>query len=130
MLKRWIRNSLFAALVAVSASVVPADAAAQDSPALDRIIETSTLRVGMSGSQPPFNMKARDGAPMGLEVDLANALAAAMKVELQIVEMPFADLIPALENGEVDLPEVVAAAILVLEPSGKSTSSTGSGAHY
>ena len=90
-------------LVAVSASVVPADAAAQDSPALDRIIETSTLRVGMSGSQPPFNMKARDGAPMGLEVDLANALAAAMKVELQIVEMPFADLIPALENGDVDL---------------------------
>jgi polar amino acid transport system substrate-binding protein len=103
MLKRWIRISLFAALVAVSASVVPADVAAQDSPVLDRIVETSTLRVGMSGSQPPFNMKARDGAPMGLEVDLARALAAAMKVELQIVEKPFADLIPALENGEVDL---------------------------
>ena len=66
MLKRWIRTSLFAALVAVSASVVPADAAAQDSPALDRIIETSTLRVGMSGSQPPFNMKARDGAPRAI----------------------------------------------------------------
>ena len=40
---------------------------------------------------------------MGLEVDLANALAAAMNVELQIVQKPFADLIPALENGEVDL---------------------------
>ncbi len=103
MLKRWIHTSLFAALVCVSVSFVPSDAAAQDSPALDRIVETSTLRVGMSGSQPPFNMKARDGAPMGLEVDLANALAAAMKVELQIVEKPFADLIPALENGEVDL---------------------------
>jgi len=103
MLSRRIRIVLFAALVCVSASFVPSDAAAQDSPVLDRIIETSLLRVGMSGSQPPFNMKARDGAPMGLEVDLANALAAAMKVELQIVEKPFADLIPALENGEVDL---------------------------
>ena len=103
MLKRWIRISLFAVLVSVAASVVPSDASAQDSPVLDRIVETSTLRVGMSGSQPPFNMKARDGAPMGLEVDLANALAAAMKVELQIVEKPFADLIPALENGEVDM---------------------------
>ena len=78
MLKRWIRISLFAAMVSVSASFVPSDVAAQDSPTLDRIVETSTLRVGMSGSQPPFNMKARDGAPMGLEVDLANALAAAM----------------------------------------------------
>jgi len=103
MLKRWIRISLFAAMVSVSASFVPSDVAAQDSPVLDRIVETSTLRVGMSGSQPPFNMKARDGAPMGLEVDLANALAAAMKVELQIVEKPFGDLISALEDGEVDM---------------------------
>ncbi len=103
MLKRWIRVSLFAALVTVSASALPSDATAQDSPVLDRIVETSTLRVGMSGNQPPFNMKARDGALMGLEVDLANALAAAMKVELQIVEIPFADLIPALESGDVDL---------------------------
>jgi polar amino acid transport system substrate-binding protein len=103
MLKRWIRTSLFVALAAMATSVVPSDASAQDSPVLDRIVETSTLRVGMSGSQPPFNMKARDGAPMGLEVDLANVLAAAMKVELQIVEKPFADLIPALEAGEVDV---------------------------
>lgn len=103
MLKRWIRISLFAVVASVSASIVPSDVAAQDSPVLDRIIETSTLRVGMSGNQPPFNMKARDGELMGLEVDLANALAAAMKVELKIVQKPFADLIPALENGEVDL---------------------------
>jgi len=103
MLNRRIRIALFAALLSISTSFVPSDAAAQDSPVLDRIIETSTLRVGMSGSQPPFNMKARDGALMGLEVDLANALAAAMKVELQIVEKPFAELIPALENGDVDL---------------------------
>ena len=103
MLKRRILVSVFAALACVSASVTAPDATAQDSPALDRIVETSTLRVGMSGSQPPFNMKARDGAPMGLEVDLAKALAAMMKVEAQIVEKPFADLIPALERGEVDI---------------------------
>ncbi|MCK5489244.1 MAG: transporter substrate-binding domain-containing protein, partial [Gemmatimonadetes bacterium] len=103
MLNRRIRIALIAALVCVSASIVPSDVTAQDSPVLDRIVETSTLRVGMSGSQPPFNMKARDGALMGLEVDLANALAAAMKVELQLVEKPFADLLPALEAGEVDM---------------------------
>jgi polar amino acid transport system substrate-binding protein len=98
-----MRTFMFVTLAALAASFVPADASAQDSPVLDRIVETSTLRVGMSGNQPPFNMKARDGELMGLEVDLANALAAAMKVELQIMQKPFADLIPALENGEVDL---------------------------
>jgi polar amino acid transport system substrate-binding protein len=103
MLNRRIIVAAFAALMCISASVAAPDVTAQDSPVLDRIVETSTLRVGMSGSQPPFNMKARDGTPMGLEVDLANALAAMMKVELQIVEKPFADLIPALEAGEVDM---------------------------
>jgi polar amino acid transport system substrate-binding protein len=103
MLKRLVRVSVSAALFALMASAIATDVAAQDSPVLDRIVETATLRVGMSGAQPPFNMKSRDGAPMGLEVDLANALATAMKVELQIVQKPFADLIPALESGDVDM---------------------------
>jgi len=103
MLKRFVRVPLLTALIALTASVAATSVIAQDSPVLDRIVETSTLRVGMSLSQPPFSMKARDGAPMGLEVDLANALAMAMKAELEIVEKPFADLIPALENGEVDM---------------------------
>ena len=103
MLKRLTRIPLLIALIALATTTVVTEAAAQDSPHLDRIVETATLRVGMSGSQPPFNMKSRDGAPMGLEVDLANALALAMKAELQIVEKPFAELIPALEAGEVDM---------------------------
>jgi len=103
MLKGRIRVLFLSAVVLGAAALLPARAAAQDSPVLDRIVESSTLRVGMSGNQPPFNMKGRDGNLMGLEVDLANALAAAMKVDLQIVEKPFGDLIPALEKGEVDM---------------------------
>lgn len=102
MLSRLKHTLLFVMLTAFLSGFA-GGAVAADSPVLDRVVEKRVLRVGMSGSQPPFNMKARDGAPMGLEVDLANALAAAMKVELQMVEMPFADLIPALENGDVDL---------------------------
>ena len=103
MLKRFVRVPLLTALIALMASVAATNVIAQDSPVLDRIVETSTLRVGMSGSQPPFNMKGRDGALMGLEVDLATALAMAMKAELEIVEKPFAEMIPALEKGDVDM---------------------------
>jgi polar amino acid transport system substrate-binding protein len=70
---------------------------------LDRIAKTNTIRVGMTGSQPPFNVTNRDGELIGMEVDLANLLASAMGVELDIVEMPFDKLLPALEQGKVDL---------------------------
>ena len=70
---------------------------------LDHIAKTNTIRVGMSGDAPPFNFRNRDGDLVGMEVDLANLLAAAMDVELKIVEMPFGDLLPKLEKGDVDL---------------------------
>ena len=58
------------------------------------------MRVGMSANQPPFNAKSRSGQHIGLEVDLARALAGAMGVKLEIVEKPFGQLLPALEKGQ------------------------------
>ncbi len=70
---------------------------------IDRIISAGELRVGTSASQPPLNMKDRDGEVFGLEIELARILAESMDVELRLVEKPFKDLLPALEAGEVDL---------------------------
>ena len=70
---------------------------------LSRIIEKKEVRVGMSGSQPPFVMKDRKGKMIGFEVDMAQALADAMGAKLKIVQKPFAELLPALERGDVDL---------------------------
>lgn len=71
--------------------------------AVHRIVESGRLRVGLSGAQPPLNMKTRDGELFGLDVDLATALADAMDLELELVERPFAELIPGLERGDFDL---------------------------
>ena len=70
---------------------------------LARIVESGKLRVGMSANQPPLNFRSKSGAMMGLEVDLAQALASLMQVELQIVERPFGELLAALGKNEVDL---------------------------
>jgi polar amino acid transport system substrate-binding protein len=94
-------GALLAAL-SLAASWVAAPAAAE-SPILSRIVESGKLRVGMSGSQPPLNFRNAGGEWMGLEVDLANAFARRMRLELAIVEKPFAELLPALAAGEVDL---------------------------
>jgi len=72
-------------------------------PVLSRIADSGTLRVGMSAGQPPYNVTNREGKVIGMDVDLAGLLAGALGVKLKIVEMPFADLLPALEGGDVDL---------------------------
>ena len=70
---------------------------------LQRVIERRELRVGMSGTQPPLNMKNHRGELIGLDVELAQALADAMNLELVLVETPFKDLLSDLEAGRVDL---------------------------
>jgi len=77
--------------------------AASSSPATERILASGELRVGMSGNQPPFNMKNRAGELIGMDVDLARALSRMMGVKATLVTMPFKDLLPALHKGEVDL---------------------------
>ena len=72
------------------------------SPVLDRVVESGVLRVAMSLSQPPFNMRNRNKTIVGFDVDLAQALADAMQVKLEIVEIPFADLLPSLAGDKVD----------------------------
>ena len=68
-----------------------------------RIVESGQLRVGMSGRQPPLNMKDKSGALIGLDVELARALADAMELELVLIEKPFPQLLSGLENNEFDL---------------------------
>ncbi len=83
--------------------LAPTLAPASDSPVLARIAKQGELRVGMSASQPPLNMKSKTGEIIGLEADLATVLAAAMGVELKIVEKPFPELLGALEKKQVDM---------------------------
>ena len=73
------------------------------SPGLSRIVSSKTLRVGMTGHQPPLNFKNKAGQIIGLEVDLARAIAGLMGVELKIVEKPFSELLDALAADQVDL---------------------------
>jgi ABC-type amino acid transport substrate-binding protein len=93
-------------ILALLAGAAPGPAAAEQaagSPGLARILQSRTLRVGMSASQPPLNFASKGGETIGLEVDLARALAGLMGVELQIVEKPFAELLGALSAGQVDV---------------------------
>ena len=80
-----------------------ANAAASASPVIDRILGRGELTVGMAGNMPPLNMTTKEGELIGYEVDLAGAMAKAMGVRVKLAVIPFAELIPALQSGKIDL---------------------------
>lgn len=61
------------------------------------------LLVGMDLGYPPFEMRDEKGTPAGVSVDLAKALGAHLGREVEIENIPFAGLIPALKTGRIDL---------------------------
>jgi polar amino acid transport system substrate-binding protein len=61
------------------------------------------LIVGMELSYPPFEMTDEKGTPTGVSVDLAQALGKYLDREVQIENIPFDGLIPALKTGKIDL---------------------------
>jgi polar amino acid transport system substrate-binding protein len=83
--------------------LIPALIFPQEGKVLKQILKRGELRVGTSGSQPPFTMKAKDGKLMGYEIELAELLTDAINLELTFVEKPFSELLPALEKGEIDI---------------------------
>ena len=61
------------------------------------------LRVGMDMTYAPFEFKNAQGEPDGVDVKMAEALAAKLGRPLKLEALPFEGLIPSLQTGEIDL---------------------------
>ncbi|WFP60533.1 MULTISPECIES: transporter substrate-binding domain-containing protein [unclassified Mesorhizobium] len=87
-------------ILALSAWLTVLPARADDS--LKRVIDQKTLTVGVA-INPPWILKKADGKFAGYDVDLTNALASDLGVELKLVEVPWNDLKARLLKGDFDL---------------------------
>lgn len=90
-------------VAAVLSLILTFAGAAKAGPVLDRILKKGELVVGTSGDQPPLNATTRDGKIIGLEADISSLMASAMGVKLTLAKMPFAQLLPSLHEGKIDL---------------------------
>jgi ABC-type amino acid transport substrate-binding protein len=99
-MSKTIKNVLLAGFITLL-GVLPLQSLAGDT--LERVVDFEVLKVGMSGNQPPMTMTTREGGLMGFDVDLAQALAMAMNVKLEIKTIPFGELMAALEKDEIDM---------------------------
>lgn len=70
---------------------------------LRKIVQRGTLVVGMELKFWPFEYVDDQGTPQGFDVDIAKTLADRLGVKLEIKDMAWTGLIPALSAGKIDL---------------------------
>lgn len=89
------RKALTCLLFVLAAPIAAADA-------LDDVLERGSLRVGVA-EFVPWTMKTTDGSLIGFEVDMARKIAADMGVDADLRLYEWDEIIPALEDGEIDV---------------------------
>lgn len=87
LVKKWLEG-------ADGAKAPPAEAANGSAP---------RLRMGAAPVTPPFAFSGPGGAIVGLDVELAQTIAATLGYRLEIVGMEFEKLVPALLAHEIDV---------------------------
>ncbi len=65
--------------------------------------KTTPLIVGMEMAYPPFEMRGPDDKPDGISVRMAEDLAAHLGRPLEIVDVEWNGIIPAVKTGKIDL---------------------------
>jgi cyclohexadienyl dehydratase len=88
--------------IGIVLAALAAGASAQDS-SLDAVMKAGVLRACTPGDYKPFSFQRADGAFEGLDVDLAQSLAAAMGVKLELVKTSWANLLPDFGAGKCDV---------------------------
>ncbi|MBE7004815.1 MAG: transporter substrate-binding domain-containing protein [Ruminococcaceae bacterium] len=80
-------------------------APAQDasSPVLDKIKSSGKLVVGTEAQYPPYEFKDMNAEFTGCDMFLAQQIADALGVQLEIVDMAFDGIIAAVQSGQVDM---------------------------
>lgn len=77
--------------------------AAEASTLLEQIKAKGKLVVGTEAQYAPYEFKDFDANFVGCDMWLAQQIADSLGVELEIVDMSFAGIIPAVQSGQVDL---------------------------
>jgi polar amino acid transport system substrate-binding protein len=96
-MKSWLKGLV----LGLVACVVPLGAAQADD--LQRILSAGSIKVGVCLSAEPAGFRDGEGMPRGYDVDVANQLADALGVDLELVEVTGATRMPQLLSGMIDV---------------------------
>jgi cyclohexadienyl dehydratase len=97
------RGFLGAFALGMLAAALPATAPAQPVDRLDAVRARKRLRIGLTGDYKPFSFVAEDGTWSGLDVEVAQRLARALGVDLEIVKTSWPTMAADLGAGKFDV---------------------------
>ncbi len=92
-----------ALLTAAGALALALSAASQAQTALDDIMKTKEIKIGIPTDFPPYGFVGADLAPRGLDVDMANYIAGKLGAKIELVVVTSANRIPYLQTKKADL---------------------------
>lgn len=109
MKRNIMRYAVLTALL-LALSLVSAGAADDPTPfdvykqsTLNQVVQRNKLIVGMEVEFWPFEFADEDGNPTGFDVEIATLAAEELGVKLEIKDMEWTGLIPALQSNKVDM---------------------------
>ena len=103
-MKKWLAAVLMiAVLIIAGCSNDSGGGVSTENSTIQKALKEKKLIIGMSTGYFPFDMKDPKGDFIGYDADTAEALAAALGVEIEYKQFTFDGLIPALQAGEVDM---------------------------
>ena len=70
---------------------------------LDAVVKAGKLRIAVDTTYPPMEFESVDGKIIGLDVDLARALAAELKVKAEFIVMPWDGILAGLQSNRYDV---------------------------
>ncbi|AYF46364.1 amino acid ABC transporter substrate-binding protein [Pseudomonas fluorescens] len=71
--------------------------------AIDDAVRRGVLKVGTTPTYVPFEMTDKQGHIVGFEIDLLRVMSQALGVELELVSVPYTELMPGLLAKKFDL---------------------------
>jgi polar amino acid transport system substrate-binding protein len=104
-----INSAIKACLPVISAAAIglatfPAHAAGEcTNDTWKKVMERGKMVVGVKADYKPWGFRDKDGKIVGMEIDLAQAAADAMGVELETVAVQSSNRMQFLEQGKIDL---------------------------
>ena len=70
---------------------------------LDAVVKAGKIRIAVDTTYPPMEFESAEGKIIGLDVDLARALAEELKVKAEFIVMPWDGILAGLQSNRYDI---------------------------
>lgn len=70
---------------------------------LEAIVKSGKIRIAVDTTYPPMEFESADGKIIGLDIDLARAIAEELKVKAEFIVMPWDGILAGLHSNRYDI---------------------------